>query len=325
MPTPGRIPAPEEIRAYRLQDGGTSVTLLNLGAITQDWRVDGRPVVLGYADPSAYLDNPMFLGVIAGRVANRISAARFELGGETWVLAPNEGPNMLHGGPVGTGRQLWQVERDGERALRLVLDSPHLDQGFPGALRIELIVTLEGRTLTYDMRATPDRETPVSLAQHNYYTLSGGTEPVWDHRAHVPASRYVAVDDALLPTGALVPVAGQPFDLRQERSLGEADPDRRGSDISHVFDAPGANEVTVTGHGLRLRMEADKPGLQFYTGGGLAPRHTPLPGQSHARFHGLCLEPQGLPDAVTQPAFPSILCTPEAPYRQVLRVTIAPQ
>lgn len=322
-------PAPGDIRAFRLQDGDSAVTVLNLGAITQDWQVAApggpRHVVLGYADPAAYLDNPMFLGIIAGRVANRIPGGRFPLGGTTWQVPPNEGPNVLHGGPMGIGRQLWQAERDGARALRLSLDSPHLDQGFPGAVRFEIDISLDGPRLRYDMRATPDRETPISLAQHSYYNLNGGTAPVWDHVAHVPASRFVEVNEALLPTGQLALVEGQPFDLRRPRRLDEADPTSTGSDISHVFDRLGHNTVTLSGHGLRLTMEADRPGLQFYTGVGLAPRHAPLPGQSHAPFHGMCLEPQGLPDAVNQPGFPSILCTPEAPYRQVLDITIAPE
>ena len=41
--------------------------------------------------------NPYF-GSVVGRVANRIANAKFELDGETFNLAKNNGENSLHGG-----------------------------------------------------------------------------------------------------------------------------------------------------------------------------------------------------------------------------------
>lgn len=45
-----------------------------------------------------------YFGAVVGRVANRIANARFELDGQEYKLAANNGPNCLHGGKVGLVR-----------------------------------------------------------------------------------------------------------------------------------------------------------------------------------------------------------------------------
>lgn len=312
-----------------LESGAARVTILSRGCITHDWRVAHGgaelPVVLGYADPADHLRHPgAHLGVIAGRVANRIAGARFRLDGRDWQLAANEGPNQLHGGPGGLGRRDWRIERDGDRAVRLALHSPHGDQGYPGAVDFAVTVTLDGHRLTYDMAARPDRPTPVNLAQHSYYNLMGGGQ-VWNHRLRVAAGRYTPVDGAMIPTGEIATVPDR-LDFRRARTIRDADPQGRGIDANLVLDAaPGPAAELDAPNGLRLRLWTDQPGMQVYTAAklsGTAPAH---PGQTLGPFAGICLEPQHFPDSPNRLGFPSILCTPDRPYRQVLTVEIKPE
>ena len=74
-----------------------------------------EPLSLGYADPRAYLDNRASLGIIAGRVANRIAGSRFELDGKVHHLMPNDGPNHLHGGLTASaiGSGMWTATGQG--------------------------------------------------------------------------------------------------------------------------------------------------------------------------------------------------------------------
>lgn len=317
------MPSAGDIREYRLEDGGVSLSLLNLGCITRGWWVPlggaRVPVVLGYDAPADYATSTSYMGVIAGRVANRIGGARFSLDGRDYRLSANEGANQLHGGAGGLHARIWQADADGSKAVRFTYSSPDGEEGYPGRADVEVTVTLEGARVTYDMRATVDRPTPINLAQHSYYSL--GTERVARvARLTCPADRYTPVDAARIPTGEILPVAGTRHDFHAGARFCEMDPEGQGTDLNLVIPEgrdPGAPVAELLApNGLRLRMWSDQPGLQIYTGHGLPEHAGAHPGQRIAPWAGVALEPQGLPDAVNNPGFPSVIVTPDTPYRQ---------
>ncbi|WP_171173255.1 aldose epimerase family protein [Ruegeria sp. HKCCD8929] len=318
------------IESATLISGDVSVTILSLGCITHDWRVPVAgelvPVVQSYAEPEDHRRFPeTFKGVIAGRVANRTSGARFVMEGKTYRLDANDGVNHLHGGAGGLTRQFWRMERDGQRAVRLMLHSPHGDQGYPGAVDFEVTITLEGYRLSYDMRASPDRPTPINLAQHSYYNLMG-TGDVLDHFLTLKASAITPVGQDMIPIGMIQSIGGTDLDFRGPERLGDAIARTGGIDTNFVFDDTDGPVANLSApNGLRLRLWSDQPGLQLYSGRYLHPDGRPLEGQRHEPFAGVCLEPQHFPDALNQPGFPSIICTPEQPYVQSLSVEIAPE
>ena len=79
-------------------------------------------MVLGYDGPAGYEADTSYLGVIAGRYANRIAGGRFRLGGVEYRLAQNNGPNHLHGGVRGFNKVLWRA-RELSRPLKLLIAS----------------------------------------------------------------------------------------------------------------------------------------------------------------------------------------------------------
>lgn len=308
----------DQIQTHVLCDGDTAITVLSMGCAIMDWQVGERHVVLGYRDPEHYRQNPASMGVICGRVVNRIADAKFVLNGAEYRLPANNGPHHLHGGPAGFGRCNWRMEPDGDRAVRLMLRSEDGDQGYPGAVEVTVVLRLDGQRLQYEMSAVPDRETPINLGQHIYFNLNG-TGTIHDHSLRVQADRYTPNRPDQIPEGHIAPVDGTPFDFRSPVRLGDGE----GWDGNVVLNegADPAAEVT-TPDGMRLRLWTDRPGLQIYTSNVL--KHV-LPegrGASHTRFAGLCLEAQDMPNAVNVPAFGSILHTPEQPYRQVTSIEI---
>jgi aldose 1-epimerase len=321
--------------------GGLRVAVLSLGAILHAVEVPDRTgrvanVCLGFPDPAGYLlPTSPFFGVIAGRYANRIGHGRFELDGRVVQLAVNDGGHHLHGGHEGFDKRHWQTEdaSDGAGpALRLRLHSPDGDQGYPGALQVEVVYALRpGRRLEVSYRATTDAPTIVNLTQHAYWNLAGeGSGDVYGHRLRVNASRYTPVAAGSIPTGELAPVAGTPFDFREPRPIGERIRDNHpqlvlgmGYDHNLVFDRPEPDDgallpvirVEEPTTGRTLEIATTEPGVQFYSGNFLDGTTLGSGGGLYRQGDGFCLETQHFPDSPNQPHFPSTVLRPGETYR----------
>jgi aldose 1-epimerase len=314
-----------------LESADASVAFLNYGCVLRDWRVDamGRalPVTLGFADFDGYLHHSRSYGIIAGRVANRTKRGRFTLDGRSFQLSINHGENHLHGGTTGLGRRIWEMEGDGAReAVELRYHSPDGEEGYPGAVDFVVRFRLDGPRLVCEMEAHPDRPTPVNLAQHSYYNLGGGGD-VLDHVLWVDAPEHTPIGPDLIPDGTIRPVEGH-LDFTTPRSIGESDPDRVGLDNNLALRAgrdraEPAARVSCPRSGLRLQLWTDQPGLQVFDAAKMTIAAPGLDGLHYGPYAGLCLEAQHFPDSLNNPDWPSIICKPEAPYRQRLEVEIA--
>lgn len=315
-----------EVRAMTL--GGT---ILSLRAPDRHGAFDD--VVLGFEEAAPYL-NPSgpYFGAIVGRYANRIANGRFALDGTTFKLAANNGPHHLHGGIKGFDKVLWAAapfENASGAGVVFTRTSPDGEEGYPGALRVEVTYTLNDRNeLSVDYRATTDKPTHVNLTQHSYFNLAGqGARDVLDHQLLINADRYTPVDATLIPTGALAPVVGTPFDFRQPTAIGariDADDPQlrngRGYDHNWVLnrDAGGvslAARVVEPTTGRTLDVRTTEPGMQFYAGNFLDGTITGKGGRVYRRRYGFCLETQHFPDSPNQPEFPSTVLRPGETYR----------
>lgn len=316
-----------------IESADAAVSVLSYGCIVRDWRVQGAgrslPMVLGFPRIEDYVQHARGHGMIAGRVANRTAEGRFTLDGRTYQLTQNEGPHHLHGGTVGLGKRIWEMEaEDAANAVHLRYRSPDGEQGYPGTVDFTVTYRLEGPRLVCEMAGRPDRPTPINLAQHSYYNLAGGGT-VRDHVLWIDAPRYTPLRSDGIPEGTIRPVEGTRYDFTEARSFAQADPAAKGYDDNLVFDPardrdkPALRAECET-TGLRLQLWTDQPGVQLFD----TERYTiAVPGHDRAHygpFAGFCAEAQHFPDSLHHPEWPSIIHTPEAPYRQRLMVEIAP-
>ena len=335
----GELANGEPVMEFTLDNGqGMLLSVLDYGCIIRSWRVlprHGPPVdfVLGFDSLPDYERDTAYFGALVGRFANRIAAGRYESDGRTVQLTRNEGEHHLHGGHRGFHKHCWQAHASSDRELarvslcRLSRDG---EEGYPGNLLVMVTYELTASgELRCRYQAGCDQPTPVSISQHSYFNLAGEGD-ILGHELCVDAAHYLPVDAALLPTGALQPVAGSAFDFRLKRRIGSAltdgDPQlvlARGFDHNFVLArGPGPQAaLTDPASGRRMDIYTDCPGLQFYSGnyldGSLGGK-----GRDFTRHAGLCLEPQKFPDAPNQPAFPDAICRPGLPYSASTRYVI---
>lgn len=316
--------------------GGTEVKITNYGGIITSLKVAGRDgelqdVVLGFDDLDGYLqDGVPYFGAIIGRYGNRIANAQFELDGETYQLAANDGPNHLHGGEKGFDKVLWEAESfEGEDGpgLRLQYLSEDGEEGYPGNLSVEVTYTLTNdNELKIDYQATTDQATVVNLTNHAYFNLSGELgEQILDHELMINAEQFLPVNNTLIPTGELKEVEGTPFDFTEPTAIGDrinADNEQiaRGQGYDHcwVLGEKGERKLAATvyepGSGRFMEVFTTEPGIQFYAGnfldGSLSGK-----GATYQHRSGLCLETQHFPDSPNQPEFPSVTLQPGETYQ----------
>lgn len=324
-----------------LKRGDFSVRCTNWGAVILSVLLpdaQGRlaDVALGFDTSKTiaqYVENPPSFGAIVGRVANRISGAKFTLNGRTYRLFANNGNNSLHGGHRGFSKVMWSVEeKDLEGPCPYVKFHYHSfdgEQGFPGDLDVYATYKIVGDyQLSVTMQAKAGgKATPVNLAQHTYWNLGGHCGgAILGNTLQIFASRVTPVDGALIPTGELAPVAGTPFDFRAPRTVGSRIAAAAGGyDINYVLDGPadgsGVRKAAVvkdgSGTGRVLELWTNQPGVQLYTANML--KETVGKGGCVYRRHGaLCLETQGFPDAVNHPSFPSQIFDPGQTYNHTM-------
>jgi aldose 1-epimerase len=328
----GQLPDGQTAQLFTLTNGhGLEARITNYGGIVTHLLAPdrgGQPgdVVLGFDSVEGYLSaayqeaGPYF-GALIGRYGNRIRQGRFELNGQEYVLATNNGPNHLHGGLRGFDKVLWQAEVlvDPAPGLRLSYVSADGEEGYPGTLTVTVVYMLtpdNGLRISY--AATTDKTTVLNLTNHCYFNLSGGQQPdVLGHELQLQAERYNVVDDSLIPTGELHPVAGTPFDFTSPHQIGARIAQVPGGyDHNWVLSGGGASfRLVATAYeptsGRTLEVLTDQPGVQFYSGNFLAGTLTGKNGAPYGQHAGFCLETQHFPDAPNQPEFPSTVLRPD--------------
>jgi len=318
----------QDIHEHTLDSGDAQISVMSLGAVIRDWRISGvdRAMVLGWPTLEDHLANSRAHGTIAGRVANRTGFGKFTLNGVEHQLDIKSPPHHLHGGTEGLGSRIWQMEPDGSTGVRLTHRSPDGHMGYPGNVDFSVEMQLSGTKLRMVMEGVPDRETPINLAQHNYYTL--GANGVRDMVFHAAASQYTPTDDSLRPTGQIAPVAGTQYDFRVPTTSRAVDPDEKGIDINLVLDEGRPADVPCCvlrnpDNDVVMQMWTDQPGLQVFNTWHFRFDAAHHDGLMTDGYQGFAIEPQHFPDSLNNPDWPSILYSPERPYRQVLEVDIA--
>ncbi len=273
-------------------------------------------VVLGYDKPEEYLKHTCYFGACVGRNGNRIADAKAAINGTEYRLEKNDGENNLHSGSKGLCYKVWDVEMAGENTVTLKCLSREADEGFPGDMTAKVTYTIdEDDAFVIEYEAVCDKDTVANFTNHSYFNLSGHNSGSMEkQKLKLYCSKFTPVDDALIPTGEVLDVAGTPMDFTDFKEIGaeiNADYEQLkiggGYDHNYVVDGEGYRimaEAFSEESGIHMKAYTDCPAVQFYAGNFIGDQ-TGKGGASYKNRHGFCLESQYYPDSVNQPAFVS--------------------
>lgn len=226
-------------------------------------------------------------GFIAGRCANRIKGASFELNGETYNVDKNDGNNHLHGGSKGFGEVTWTKVEQHPSSITYSYHSVDGEMGYPGNLDIRVKYTLlNSGELIMEYFAKSDADTIINPTNHIWLSLNGKNAK--NHTLWIDADKYTPRDSEIVPTGEIKSVEGTKYDFREEDT-----PFNPGNnyDDNWVLNGTGFRKVcSLKGEesGIRCDISTDRPGLQMYN-----------------NSTDIVLETQLYPDAIHHPEWPS--------------------
>ncbi|MFD1849332.1 aldose epimerase family protein [Oceanobacillus bengalensis] len=316
-------------------DQGMAVSILNYGGIITRILVPDRDgmlenVVLGYKDYQHYVSDSNFFGALVGRVAGRIQGASFELDGKTYHLEENDGENHLHGGPAGFHSVIWEVvpfETAETIGLNLHYHSACGEGGYPG--NVDITVTYElnnANQLSLTYTANSDQKTAFTMTNHSYFNLSGNLRsPVGGHHVTMESSKFVELDEQLIPTGKLLEVDGTPYDFRRgnllrtgfESGFEQNKIAGNGYDHYFIFDDNREEKIVVRDEqsGRVLTVHTNQPGVVMYTSN-MLDDSLEFKEAFSEKYLGVCFETQASPASLHHEGFPSVILNAEEVYKR---------
>lgn len=325
------------VEQYTLKNSnGVTARIITYGAIIYSLEVPNKDghftnVTANCTSLADYENKSPCFGALIGRYANRIAHGQFTLEGRQVSLPLNAGPHHIHGGRRGFNNRVWRAEpiRGGDFVgLKLTYLSKDGEEGYPGNLTCTVRYELNNRDeWKMDYTAQTDKTTVINLSNHSYWNLAGAESgTVLDQVLTVNADRYLLADDALIPTGEIVSVAGTPVDFRTPHPVGErihqVTEKQFGGGYDHCLvinrSKPGdlvkSARLVDPKSGRTMEVSTTEPGVQIFTANFETGAFTGPGGYPYPRHLGLCLEAQHYPDSPNKPQFPSTVLKPGETY-----------
>jgi len=261
-----------------------------------------------------YLETGLYLGTTVGRSAGRISKGQITIDSKVYPIYNVNGVH-LHGGKEGFDKKIWNVEalEEGDSpSVTLTYLSKHLEEGYPGNLKVFVTYTLTNKnSLIISYKATTDQTTIINLTNHSYFNLNGNTS-ILDHELQLNSDFYLDMDENLIPTGKINPVKGTPYDFNEKSLIGK-DGFKGLDDIFVLKEGKQKAVIASKTSGIQMKVYSNQPAMVIYT----PLKFQELPFKDNANysdFPAICFETQHYPDAPNNEHFPSTILKSEEEY-----------
>ncbi len=313
----------------RIENEKFVVKLLSFGAILQSFYVKeyGVDIALGLDSTEKYLvKGSASMGKSIGRCANRIGGAKFNLNGLEYKLLANNGPNCLHSGEVSFGDIEWTIKEHSDTKVVFAYESPDMESGFPGNMKVEASYELKGDELIVTYEGLSDKDTIFNMTNHTYFNLNKDKKNIFDLELEIPATKVNPNDENGMAMEETVDVDGTEFDFRNFKKLGDV-VNENGLELNQYCknllnnksDALNGNYYIdnidnnfvyenndekvlcrLKNDRMQLEIKSDLPGVQIYTGKSLN-----IEGKDgyYGKYAGIAMEPQFCPNAINYSKF----------------------
>ena len=315
------------IKSHTLENQYLKIKTINIGASLYEV-IDKRKkinLILNLGNYKNYLNNKSYLGATCGRYANRIKNAQFKINAKTYKLSNNEGRNILHGGYEGFDSKVWEIKRQTSNSITYEYLSPHLEEGFPGNVKVQCKYQINKNSFKIIFSAQSDQKSHINLVNHAYWNLNKSKNNIFDHFLLINANSYLKNDSFNIPTGEYKKVNKTPYDFRQFRHIGQQIELNHGPfDENFVLNKKQKFAACLwSPHSdILLSIRTNQPGIQFYSGQHLRNKSSK---KTLSPFQGLCLETQAFPNSPNNKKFPSTLVSPEKKYLHEMNFLITHQ
>ncbi|MGX2960630.1 aldose epimerase family protein [Peribacillus sp. JNUCC 23] len=149
-----------------------------------------------------------------------------------------------------------------------------------------------------------------------------------NHSLNIKSDKFLELDQELIPNGQFLEVENTPFDFRRERLIktGVASDHPQNLLVGEGYDHPfllntnNDQEIVLMDveSGRTLTVETDEVGVVVYSGNSLK-EEGEFNGVPSRKYLDICLETQGLPDAVHHTHFPSVILDKRENYSSVTK------
>ena len=325
-----------KISCYTIENKYLRIKTLNIGATLFEVFHKKKKVnlILNLGSKDNYKYKNFYVGSTCGRFAGRISKSKFIIGNKKYKLNNNEGKNLLHGGKKGFDRLIWKKIEHLKQKIVYKIQSPHLDQGFPGNLLVKCIFELKKNYIFIKYEYISDKLTHVNLTNHSYWNLNlSKKKNIFNHDLKINANKYLDVNNYLIPTGKINTVNNSINDFRKYSNIGKKIKlnsikkikkvsktiNQSGFDLTYVKNKKPRNFIASLKNReskIKIDLYTDLPGVQLYTSQSLKYKKKLFP------YQGVCLETQFFPESPNINKFPSTLTKPLKLYKYFTKFKI---
>ncbi|MDD4000482.1 MAG: galactose mutarotase [Bacilli bacterium] len=295
----------EKLEAHFISVGACITKLIDLQS--------GINVIVGHKNLETYKENNLgYMNSIVGRNSGRITD--FLLNGKVHQVSKNvKDLYQLHGGFNGFNKKEYHIE-EGENFLKFSTTALDGEEGYPGDVNFSITYKLIADELHLIYEATTNKKTILNFTNHAYFNLNGSTEiDILNHELYLNSDRYLLLDRNLLPYKAAV-LDNTPLDFRKMKVIGkDINADFEQLEIAGGFDhAYLIRKKAQMNHVATLKSPLTKLSLDihstedvvvFYAGNSISSKVLTSDGVKGYKRMALCLETQGVPNAINIPEF----------------------